>query len=90
MVSVFSPSSHDADAPFSTSVSPFRISTVAYSSVGVAVTLFVAFSVVAVYSYTDALKAGVSVNAPIASPDKDVTLLPLHRRWRWRLPDRSR
>ena len=70
IVRVLSPASHVAFVAFSISVSPRRISTVASSSVGVAVTLFDAFGVVAVYAVTDPLKVGVSVNDPIVSPDK--------------------
>lgn len=79
IVSVFSPSAHDALEPFSISVSPTRIFTLAYGSVGVAVTLLVEFSVVAVYSSTELSNSGVSAIAdPIASPDRVVRFLPLH------------
>ena len=76
-VSVFSPSAHVALAPFSISVVPTLISMPAFGSIGVAVTLFVALLVVAVYSSVSVSKAGVKVNEPIVSPDKPATLLPL-------------
>ena len=80
MVSVFSPTSQDAVPPFVTSVSPLSISTSAFSSVGVAVTLLVALVVVAVYSVTSGSNAGLSVSVPIVSPERDVRFLPLHCR----------
>ena len=80
MVRTFSPSVHVAEDPFSISVSPRRISTSAVSSVGVAVTLFVAFVVVAVYSNVSEANVGVSVTLPIVSPERELRFLPLRRR----------
>lgn len=52
------------------------ITTSASSSVGDAVTLLLAFDVVAVYASTDASNVGVSVNDPIVSPERvDINFL---------------
>lgn len=80
MVRRLSPVSHDAFPPLVTSValspSPSMITTSASSSVGVAVTLLLAFDVVAVYASTDASNVGVSVNDPIVSLDRvDINFL---------------
>ena len=77
---MFSPSDHEALLPLVTGVSPFSIVIVAAESVAVAVTLLLALLVVAVYSVTALLKVGVSVNDPIASPDRVVMLLPPRKR----------
>lgn len=69
-VRAFAPVAHVAAAPFSTCVEPFRMVTVAFSSSGVAVTVFVAFVVVAVYSVVSGSNSGVNVSAPIASPER--------------------
>ena len=66
----FVPSSHVAEAPFSSSTSLTVISTVASALVGVAVTLFEAFVVDVVYSVTLELNVGDKVSDPIVSPDK--------------------
>ena len=79
-MTTFSPSDHVAEEPFSISVSPTRISTVAAGSVVVAVILFVAFVVVAVYSNVSGSNVGVNVTDPIVSPERVVRFLPLHRR----------
>lgn len=76
-VRVFSPSAHVALSPFSISVVPTLISISAFGSIGVAVTLFVALLVVAVYASVSVSNEGVKVNEPIVSPDKPATLLPL-------------
>ncbi len=82
MVSSLSPTSQEAEDPFSISVSPSMIFTVAFGSVGVAVTLFDAFDVSAAYSSTELLNSGVSSIAdPIASPERVVTFLPLRCHW---------
>lgn len=47
-----------------------RMVTVALASSGVAVTVLVAFVVVAVYSVVSGSNAGVSVSAPIVSPER--------------------
>ena len=83
-VRVFSPSVQVALPPFVTVVVPFLITIVASASVAVAVTLLDAFDVVAVYSVTSLENVGVSVNDPIASPDRVVILLPLRQRFRLR------
>ena len=70
IVTVFSPADHVALAPLVTVVVPFLISTVASSSSGVAVILFVAADVVTVYAVVSASKVGVSVSAPIVSPER--------------------
>ena len=90
MVNTFSPTSQVAEDPFSISVSPSMITTSSPASVGVAVTLFVALLVVAVYSVTSLLNVGESVNDPIASPDRVVMFLPLqyHHQLQW--PDQNR
>ena len=90
IVSSFSPSAHVAELPFSISVVPSMILTVAFGSVGVAVTLFVALLVVAVYSTTELLNSGSSVNDPIVSPERVVRFLPLQCRLQWQLPDLRR
>ena len=69
-VTVFSPALQVAAVPFPTGVEPLRIVTAAASSSGVAVIVFVALVVVAMYSVTDPSKAGVSVSAPIVSPER--------------------
>ena len=56
--------------PFSTGVEPLRMETAAGLSSGMAVTVLVALLVVAVYSVTDPSKAGMSVSAPIVSPER--------------------
>ena len=70
IVTVFSPSSHVALAPFSISVSPTKIVISAFSSSASAVILLLALEVVAVYSVTSPLNSGVKVSEPIVSPDK--------------------
>ena len=90
MVSVFSPSAQEAEEPFSISVSPTKISNSAVSSVRVAVTLFVALDVVAVYASVSESNSGVNSKEPIASPDKLVRFLPLHRQWHSQWPVQSR
>lgn len=47
-----------------------RMVTVALASSGVAVTVLVAFVVVAVYSVVSGSNAGVSVSEPIVSPER--------------------
>ena len=66
---VFSPSVHVALAPFSSS-SSLTVIAISTPSAAVAVTLFVAFVVVAVYSVVSASNVGVSVSAPIVSPER--------------------
>ena len=68
-VKVLAPVAQVAAVPFSTGVSPLRMVTVALASSGVAVTVLVAFVVVAVYSVAES-NAGVSVSAPIVSPER--------------------
>nr|DAI49362.1 MAG TPA: hypothetical protein [Caudoviricetes sp.] len=70
MVRVLVPSAQVAAAPLLTGVSPFRMVTVALSSSGVAVTVFVALVVVAVYSVVSGSNVGLSVSAPIVSPER--------------------
>jgi hypothetical protein len=69
-VKVLAPVAQVAAVPFSTGVSPLRMVTVALASSGVAVTVLVAFVVVAVYSVVSGSNAGVSVSAPIVSPER--------------------
>lgn len=69
-VTVFSPADHVALDPLVTSLSPFMIVTVASSSSGVAVILFVAADVVTAYSVVSLSNVGVSVSAPIVSPER--------------------
>lgn len=59
-----------AAVPLATMVSLFLISTVASGSSGVAVTVFVALVVLAVYSVVSGSKDGLSVSAPIVSPER--------------------
>lgn len=70
MVRVLAPSVQVAAVPLSTGLSPLRMVTVASSCSGVAVTVFVALVVVAVYSVVSGSNVGVSVSAPIVSPER--------------------
>ena len=76
MVNSFSPRLHVALSPFSISVSPSMMVISAAGSVAVAVTVLDSSVVVAVYSTTELLNSGSSVNDPIASPERVVTFLP--------------
>ena len=67
---MFAPSDQVALLPLVTGVSPFKMVTVASSSVGVAVMVLVALVVSAVYSVTLEANSGVRVSDPIDSPDK--------------------
>lgn len=69
IVTVFSPSTQVADDPLSTVASPFLITTVASSSVAVAVIVFVALVVSASYSVTSESNVGSSVRFPIVSAE---------------------
>lgn len=71
MTSVFSPSFHVAAVPFVMSVVPLSLmETAAEDSAAVAVTVLVAFVVVAVYSVTPPSNDGSRLSAPIVSPDR--------------------
>lgn len=77
MITVFSPSSQVAAELFVCG-SPFTVIAIpAFSSVDVAVIVFVVFAVVAAYSKTPESKAGVKESVPIVSPDKDASTPPL-------------
>lgn len=70
MVSVFSPMLHVGLDAFSISVSPSRISTAAFSSAGVAVTLLVLFDVETAYAVVSGSNVGVRESAPIVRADR--------------------
>ena len=55
------------------------VTTASFVATGVAVTVFVALVVVAVYDVVSASNAGVKVNEPIANPDKSKLNLGLQR-----------
>jgi hypothetical protein len=80
IVTVFAPSAQVAAAPLLTGVSPFKMVTVASSSSGVAVMVLVAFVVLAVYSVASGSNDGVSVSAPIVSPERRALNPPPARR----------
>ena len=68
---VFSPSVHVAAVPL-VCVTPLTFITILASAlIAAAVMVLVALVVVAVYSYTELLKLGERVSAPIASDDRD-------------------
>ena len=73
----FLPALQVAAVPFSTDALPLRMEISAAVSSGVAVMVLVALLVVAVYSVTEPLKAGVSVSAPIVSPERRALKGPL-------------
>ena len=64
IVTVLIPLTHVAAEPLVTVVFPFLMTTVASESAAVAVMVFVAVAVVAVYSVTPALKVGDNVSEP--------------------------
>lgn len=66
---VFSPASHVALAPFSSSVS-LTVIAISMPSAAVAVTLLLAFVVVAAYAVVSASNAGVRLSDPIVSPER--------------------
>ena len=75
-MTVFSPISHVAVPSAAIVASSLSIVTEAFSSAAVAVILFVALNVSAVYAVILGLNDGVSSNAPIASADRDAFIPP--------------